>query len=140
MRMNAEPERDDALLDAALRDDSWEAASAAFKADALRTFGVRQRARALTRWAGLVAASAAVVAGTMLWLGPRATVRPPAMVAHVQPLKAHDQPGRLTDAELIAAFPRGTCFIAEVDGKKQLIFLDPAVERTYVGQPGLRGN
>jgi hypothetical protein len=42
----------------------------------------------------------------------------------------------LTDAELIAAFPKGSCFIAEVDGKKELIFLDPKAGHDYVARPG----
>ena len=32
MRMNSDPERDDTLLDAMLRDENWQTASAAFKA------------------------------------------------------------------------------------------------------------
>ena len=54
--------------------------------------------------------------------------------------KAPDKPRHLTDAELVAAFPKGSCFIAEVDGRKELVFLDPQVERTYVARSGVRNN
>ena len=140
MRMNADPERDDALLDAMLRDEPWQAASTAFKAEALRTFRVRQRVRRLTRWAGSVAVLAAVTAAVMHWSGrPAAAPRQVAM-AHAEVPKAPDKPRRLTDAELVAAFPKGSCFIAEVDGKKELVFLDPKVERAYVARSGAGGN
>jgi hypothetical protein len=138
--MNADPERDDALLDAMLQDENWQTASAAFKAEALRTFRVRQRIRWLTRWAGSVAVLAAVIAGAAHWFGPRATAPRPIMVAHIEVPKAPDQPRHLTDAELVAAFPRGSCFIAEVDGQKELIFFNPDLKRTYVAGSAARGN
>jgi len=55
-------------------------------------------------------------------------------MAHAEVPKAPDKPRRLTDKELVAAFPKGSCFIAEVDGKKELVFLDPKLERTYVAR------
>ena len=132
MRMNADPQRDDALLDAMLGDESWQATSAAVKAEALRTFHSRQRIRRLTRWAGGVAALAAVMATTLHWIG-RPTVAPrQVMMAHIQVPKAPETPRRLTDAELLAAFPKGSCFIAEVDGQKQLVFFDREAEHTYL--------
>ena len=65
MRTNFDPDRDDALLDAMLHDETWQTASAVFKAEALRTFSVRQRVRRLKRWAGSVAVLAAVTAAVM---------------------------------------------------------------------------
>ncbi len=140
MRTNFDPDSDDALLDAMLRDETWQAVSAAFKAEALKTFRTRHRVRRLTRWASGVAALAAVVAGAVHWFGPRATAPRPIMVAHIGVPQAPDEPRHLTDAELVAAFPKGSCFIAEVDGKKELIFLDPKLERTYVARSSVRGN
>ena len=140
MRMNADPERDDALLDAMLQDENWQTASAAFKAEALRTFSVRQRVRRLKRWAGSVAALAAMMAGVVYWFGPPAAAPRQITMAQTEVPKAPDKPRRLTDKELVAAFPQGSCFIAEVDGKKELVFLDPELERTYVARSGVRGN
>lgn len=37
----------------------------------------------------------------------------------------------LTDEELIAKFPPDSCFLAEVNGKKILVFKDPAVEKQF---------
>jgi hypothetical protein len=140
MRTNPDPEREDALLDAALRDETWQAASTAFKAEALRTFRTRQRVRRLTRWAGSVAALAAVLAGLAHWVGRPVPAPRQVMVALTQAPKAPDKPRHLTDQDLVAAFPKGSCFIAEVDGRKELVFFDPEVERTYMARPGARGN
>jgi hypothetical protein len=140
MRMNPDPERDDALLDAMLRDETWEAASATFKAGALRTFRTRQRVSRLTRWAGSVAALAAVLAGVVHWVDRPTPAPRQVMVALTQASKAPDKPRHMTDQDLVAAFPKGSCFIAEVDGRKELVFFDPEVERTYVARLGARGN
>ena len=140
MRTNSDPERDDPLLDALLQDESWQTANAGFKAEVLGTFRARQRVRRLTRWAGSVAALAAVMAGVAHWFGPRAAAPRPIPVAHIQAPKAPDKPQYLTDQELVAKFPKGSCFIAEVDGKKELVFLDPKVERTYVARSAAAGD
>jgi len=128
------------LLDAILYDDNWQTASAAFKAEAVRTVRVRQRVRRLTRWATSVAALAAVTAGVWHWSGRPAAPPRQISMAQTEVPKAPDQPRRLTDRELVAAFPKGSCFIAEVDGKKELVFLDPKVERTYVARYAAGGN
>jgi hypothetical protein len=134
MRTNPDPERDDPLLDAMLQDEAWQAASASFKAEALRTFRTRQRLRRLTRWGGSVAVLAVVLASAVFWIGrPAAPLRQVTM-AYAGVPKEPDKPRRLTDAELVAAFPKGSCFIAEVDGQKELVFLDPKLERTYVAR------
>ncbi len=140
MRTNSDPASDDALLDAMLQDEDWQTASAASKAQALRTFRVRQRVRRLTRWAGGVAVLAGVLAGLAHWFGPHATAPRPIIVAHIEVPKPPDRPRHLTDAELLAAFPRKSCFIAEVDGKKELIFFNPQLKRTYVAGSSARGD
>ena len=37
----------------------------------------------------------------------------------------------INDEELLAIFPEGSCFIAEVNGKKTLVFSDPAVRARF---------
>jgi hypothetical protein len=34
----------------------------------------------------------------------------------------------ITEAQMLAMFPKGSCAIAEIDGKRQVVFLDPAIE------------
>ena len=140
MKTNSDSERDDAVLEAMLRDEDWKAASATFKAEALGTFRARQRLRWLTRWAGGAAAVVAVIAGAMHWFGrPEPAPRHSTLMQAEVP-QAPDNPRFLTDEELVAAFPRGSCFIAEVDGKKELVFFDRKVERAYVARSGVRSN
>ena len=139
MKMYPDPEADDALLDALLRDDDWRAASADFKAGAVRTLRRRRRVRWLVRSAGGAAALAAVLALVAHWPArPVPATRPLTIARAEAPQPQRQASRRLTDAQLLAAFPRGTCFIAEVDGKKELVFLDPRVERAYLGRVGAR--
>ena len=37
----------------------------------------------------------------------------------------------ITDEQLVAAFPPGSCYIAEVNGQKQLFFRDPKVKEQF---------
>ncbi len=140
MRTNSDPGQDDTLLDAVLGDETWQTASAAFRAKALGTFHARQRLRRLARRAGSMVALALVTAGVVHWLARPAAPPRPITVARVKAPTAPDKPPDLTDAQLVAAFPKGSCFIAEVDGKKQLVFFDPEVGRSYVAQSGERRN
>lgn len=132
MKTNLDPNHEDPLLEAVLRDDGWQAANAAGKAEALGVFQARQRVRRWARRAGGLAGLAVIAACAAHWL---AVAPPPRMVALKPPGPPPAQPEKsiyLTDDGLIALFPEGSCFLAEVDGKKKLVFLDPNVERQYV--------
>jgi hypothetical protein len=141
VRTNPDPEKENALLDAMLSDETWQAASATFKTEALRTYRSQQRVNRVVRFAGSTAVLAAVVVGLTHWLD-RPAPAPRQLAAVVT--KASRAPGppprQLTDQDLVAAFPKGSCFIAEVDGRKELVFLDPKVERTYVARSGGGGD
>jgi hypothetical protein len=138
MKRNPDPSREDTLLEAVLRDDGWEAANAAAKAAALGVFQARQRRRRVTRWAGVLAALSVAAAFAIHWLTGTAAP-PPRLLALKLPAPPPAKPEKpicLTDAELLALFPPGSCFLAEVDGKKKLVFLDPKVERQYLSEAG----
>ncbi len=140
MKTNSNLDSEDALLDALLGDETWQAASTTFKAAALRTFQARQRGRRLTRWAGSVVALAVAMLAVAHWCrrppsAPRQFTMAPAQVP-----KSPGQRPSLTDAELVATFPKGSCFIAEVDGRKELIFFNPKDERAYLARPGASGH
>lgn len=139
--MKIEPERgpDDALVDALLRDEEWQTVSANIKNRALGTFRARQRVRRLGRWTLGGAVCAALLTGAAHWLSNTTGSRPAAAVAHPQPSRSVTDANYITDKELLASFPEGSCFLAEVDGKKELIFVDPNVEREYIARP-LRAN
>ena len=153
--MNTNPDPGDPLLDAILRDENWQQTSAACKAQALEKFQAHQRTRRLTRWTGGVLATVLVLTCGLHWLilppsqmpiPLRAVVQQvavPSRLPNATPLQqmAKDakatpiqspKPEYLSDQELLAAFPAGSCFLAYVDGKKELVFLDRNVERQYL--------
>jgi len=136
MDTNRDFEKDDPLLNAVLGDETWQTANAAGKAAALGTFRSRQRTRRVMRWTGCAVALAAAIGCGAYWLGR--SVTPPPQIA-AKPAGAQKAPltrRALTDAELISSFPAGSCFLAEIDGKKQLVFLNQEVERRYVAKVG----
>ena len=134
--MKIEPERgrEEALLEALLGDEEWQAVNTAIKDRALGTFRARQRVRRLARSSLSVAACAAALAGVVFWFASTAGLRQSA-ANHSEAPRRLSGPRYLTDEELLASFPKGSCFLAEVDGKKELIFPDPNVERIYLAGP-----
>ena len=142
MNTNPDSERDELLLNALLGDEDWQAANAACKRQALRAFHARQRFRASVRWAGSALVLAGIITGAAFWA--RQPAKSPPQTAATPPAETNAPPvptptHYMTDAQLLASFPKGSCFIAEVDGKKQLVFLDPKLERTYIAQPPVKG-
>ncbi len=137
MRPEPDFEQNEPLLDAALRDNCWQTASAAVKARALEAFHTRQRVRRLTRWGGTVAVLFAT--GILAHrLATTARVAPKMAPVPLQASKPATRRGELTDEQLLASFPKGTCFLAEVDGRKELVFYNRDTERAYVAQNARR--
>src|SRR5512147_2425105 len=98
MKTNPDPEPDDALLDAVLRDENWQAANAAFKAEAVGTFRARQRLRRATRWVGAMMGVAAILAGAAHWLNrPPANPSPHSVVKQTEAPRIPKAPRFLTD-------------------------------------------
>jgi hypothetical protein len=60
-----------------------------------------------------------------------ANTPPTSLSASTASLDSPPEPRSLTDEELIAKFPPGSCFMAEVNGKKILVFKDPQVEKQF---------
>jgi hypothetical protein len=138
MKTNRDPGDADALLESVLRDDEWQAANAAGKAEALGVFQAQVRMRRATRWAGGLAALAVAAVCVAHWLAKPVTPQRQllAMKPAGSPPVKQKESIYLTDDELLALFPKGSCFLAEVDGKKELVFLDPEVQRQYVSEAG----
>ncbi len=110
MSMNSHPapERHDPLLDAVLRDENWESASAGLKIQALRTFQTRRRIRSLVRWTACAAVLAAALIAAVHWLG-RADSAPSLMAVGSSSVPSTPPRARyMTDQELLASFPKGS--------------------------------
>lgn len=136
MNSNLDPERENALLDAVLRDEAWQGTNAALKIDALVAFRRRQRLRRLTRVAATVLVLCALLALALRWSRPPAATPSPVVTRRSPSPKTAEAVRYLTDEELLALFPGGSCVLAEIDGRKELVFLDPKLERLYVSRSG----
>ena len=98
-------------------------------AAALRAFRSRPRHRKLTTVTLLIALATAILSTQ---LNSKQQAAPP--VAHRLPSApaTEKQPAvSLTDEELLAHFPPGSCFLAEVNGKIILVFNDPALKKQF---------
>ncbi len=136
MNPNLDPQSENVLLDAVLRDEAWQGTKATLKAGALAAFRRRQRLRRLTRTAAAALILCALLAVALWWPRPPAATPSP-VVARRDPAPQTAGPVRyLTDEELLALFPKGSCVLAEIDGRKELVFLDPKLERLYLSRVG----
>ena len=43
----------------------------------------------------------------------------------------------LSDKELVSLFPKGSCVIAEINGRKELVFFDPQIEANGILVEGM---
>ncbi len=143
--MKTEPERqDDALVDAALGGEPWVALHAEVKRAALAAFRARQRRRQALAWSARLAACFLAVAGAAWWWSGSSRIglvaQAPARAAAAasrSAAKAAQSPTSaapalpagpyISEAELLALFPPGSCMMAEIDGERRLIFLDPKI-------------
>jgi hypothetical protein len=136
MNSNLDPEKEGILLDTVLRDEEWQAANGELKTAALAAFHQRQQGR---RWARAVGAMVVLAVASALafhWSGRRAEVPLQVVARPGQVPKNSAEVRYLSDEELLALFPKGSCVLAEVDGRKELVFLDPKLERTYLARAG----
>jgi hypothetical protein len=135
MNTNLDPEGEDRLLKNVLGDKTGPPGGAALKAQVLAAFRARQSLRRLTRWAAGVAAAAAAITCLVYWAGSPLPPRMSLVQNPSQPPGALARSSFLTDAQLLASFPPGSCFLAEVNGHKELIFLDGDAQRRWLARP-----
>ncbi|MFO1499190.1 MAG: hypothetical protein U1G07_12475 [Verrucomicrobiota bacterium] len=120
------PNDDDVLLDAILTDETWQAWEGSVRRDALASLRAQKVRRRVQRWAagaGALAAMAAfgaVLFGDRQWLGSPATSIKEHAVAPVGGVLIRD----FKEGELVALFPKGSCLMAEVDGRPTFIILN----------------
>jgi hypothetical protein len=120
------------LLNDLLQDDASHEWRAHGKEKALAAF----RQARLWKRVGLVSRLAAVIAvlagGAFLYYTHllKNSPVPPLNELASQPVAAPLP--TLTDDQLLASFPANTCYLAEVDGRKILVFVDPELQKKYV--------
>jgi len=164
--MNPDPnqKRDEALLDAMLGGEPWAEVNASVKRAALAEFHAGQRRRRVQQWA-MAMAACAVFAGGAVWMTQRDTssAKPKEVIADIlnkTPTPINENPSselavtvakpsaptladlaklpqHISEEQMLALFPKGSCIIAEIDGQKQLIFFDRKIEdEGALYQPG----
>jgi len=128
------------LLNEVFRTDSIDAFSGQLKQRAWAEF---RRARFIRRTAlisGLAVAVTALVAGGLLFRASernktRDLATMPVRTESKRPaaiqVKARSNDSTLTDEQLLAFFPADSCFIAEVDGRKILVFRNAELRQKY---------
>ena len=108
------------------------------RAAALHAFRRRQKRKTTVEVLGLLVLFALVTA-TFLARSPARTtakfapVRQPVHMQKATVAQSVPSPrgGFISDDELLAAFPPGSCFIAEVNGQKRLVFRDPQIQKRF---------
>ena len=128
------------LLNEVFRTDSIDAFSGQLKERAWAEFRRARFIRRIALISSAAAAMSALVAGGLLFrASERNKTRDLATIpvrteskrpAAVQ-VKARTNDSTLTDEQLLAFFPADSCFIAEVDGRKILVFRDAELRKKY---------
>jgi hypothetical protein len=115
---------DQALLNAALGDEDWQALSTSVKRKALAEMGAERRKRRLRLRVGQVACLAALLAGIGWWLRPSLPSHTEAALRPSSSAPAPVEHQFISEQQMLAMFPSGSCVLAEVDGQKELVFFD----------------
>jgi hypothetical protein len=123
----------DRLLDAVLADQDWHALDGRLKGLALATMEAathrRRRQARVARACGAVALLAGAAAWSFTAVSHRipmtaVSVPAPGPVAVSERSFPSDSGTFISESEMLALFPPGSCVVAEVDGRKELVFFD----------------
>jgi len=131
------------LLNEVLGEDSFQAFNDGLKQHALREF---RRARLVRRIASVSMIAAGLVAvafvSSQLFHGQTSPAPANAATAKIAraPIPSADlekgngavMQDTLTDEQLVASFPSNSCFLAEVEGRKILVFRNPGLKKQFL--------
>ena len=124
MKNGREPNDADGLLNAVLADADWQALNCSLKGEALATVGAVRRKRRWRLSVVRVAAVAVLVIAAVWWLHSPAQNPGPATGAPGPSVRSDLGDIFISEDQMLAMFPPGSCVVAEVDGQKELVFLD----------------
>jgi hypothetical protein len=143
---NAEPDEREQLLKDVLGGESFEAFNAKAKQQAMVAFRrghLMRRALTTTGMAGVVGLVA--VAGMMTYQWERrqaagsvqSAATPGKGVSEIASANSPraTKPELISEEQLVALFPAESCFVAEVDGKKRLVFRSAELRKQYLHEP-----
>jgi hypothetical protein len=139
--MNNEPsDQKRRLLNEVFRTDSIDSFSVQVKERAWAEFLRARFVRRIALISSAAVAMSALVAGGLLFRASernkaRSLATMPVRPESKRPTPVHAEAptndATLTDEQLLAFFPADSCFIAEVDGRKILVFRDPEIKQKY---------
>jgi len=124
MKKDREPNDVDGLLNAVLTDDDWRALNFSLRREALAAVGAARRRRRLLLCLGQVACAAALLIGAGRWLLPATPGNVPVPETSGRSVSARTEGPFISEEEMLAMFPPGSCVVAEVNGQKTLLFFD----------------
>ena len=120
---------DSGLLDAVLADDSWHVLNGGLKQQALAAMAQARRRRRLRVQIGQ-AALVVMLLGSLAWWFHQPDSRTIATVPALDsPRPTTHQERFISEEEMLALFPPGSCVVAEIDGRKELVFFDAEAAR-----------
>ena len=129
MKSSRKPKDVEGLLDAVLVDEEWRALNCTLKSDALAAVGAVRRKRRLRLAIAHVTSGALLLLAAVCWLRSPDQSRRPATGAAGQSAWSDAGDVFISEEQMLAMFPPGSCVIAEVDGEKELIFFDEGKAR-----------
>jgi hypothetical protein len=133
MNKPASPSDQTDLLDAVLSDEHWNAVSSSIRHEALQVVQRRRKQRkvriAMLQAFCLLGVLSSVVYWSVISARQTKTANLPQHETQTTAignggnadLKSH----LISEAQMLAMFPPGSCLLAEVNGQKELVFLEP---------------
>jgi hypothetical protein len=123
MKTEADVYPDTPVLEAAIADETFSSFAASLQQAGIRA--VRHHRHIRQVQIALAQLTCVVGLATLFWF----TRSEPQQLAHVAPVIAPATHGAasahyISEAQMLAMFPNGSCALAEVNGRKELVFLE----------------
>ena len=134
---NAEPDERERLLRDVLGGESFETFNAESKQQAMVAFRRAHLIRRALTTAGMAGVIGLVAVASMMayqWHGRQAAREGISQIASANTSGA-TKPELISEEQLVALFPAESCFVAEVDGKKLLVFRSAELRKQYLYEP-----
>jgi hypothetical protein len=122
MKKTTEPRGQDDLFTNVMADEEFGAFSQSLKQQGLQQLRARSRSR---RRRVLITEAACVIALFAAISLYRPEKRVELSVATPSHISSGSAAHYITEDQMVAMFPKGSCVVAEVNGKKELVFLEP---------------